>query len=82
MKDLKHIKRFNEASENLNISDVSGSYFITNYDNQIHNLNDVLHNIIEHDGWKEISVIGEDGDEIDSCRLYNSLKELLTKISK
>jgi hypothetical protein len=25
MKDLKHIKRFNEAQENLNISDVSGS---------------------------------------------------------
>jgi hypothetical protein len=28
MKDLKHIKRFNEAQENLNISDVSGSDFI------------------------------------------------------
>jgi hypothetical protein len=25
MKDLKHIKRFNESEENLNISDVSGS---------------------------------------------------------
>ncbi len=25
MKDLKHIKRFNEASENLNISDVRSS---------------------------------------------------------
>jgi len=25
MKDLKHIKRFNEATENLNISDVSDS---------------------------------------------------------
>jgi hypothetical protein len=25
MKDLKHIKRFNEAQENLNISDVSDS---------------------------------------------------------
>jgi hypothetical protein len=25
MKDLKHIKSFNEAQENLNISDVSGS---------------------------------------------------------
>ena len=25
MKDLKHIKRFNESDENLNISDVSGS---------------------------------------------------------
>jgi hypothetical protein len=26
MKDLKHIKRFNESEENLNISDVSDSY--------------------------------------------------------
>jgi hypothetical protein len=25
MKDLKHIRRFNESEENLNISDVSGS---------------------------------------------------------
>ena len=82
MKDKKHIQSFNEHGENLNISDVSGSYFIANYDNQIHNSNDVLHNIIEHDGWIEISVIGEDGHEIDSCRLYKSLKELLTEISK
>ena len=28
MKDLKHIKRFNESEENLNISDVSDSNFI------------------------------------------------------
>ena len=28
MKDLKHIKKFNEASENLNISDVSRTYTI------------------------------------------------------
>lgn len=27
MKDLNHIKRFNEAKENLNISDVSESIF-------------------------------------------------------
>ena len=27
MKNLKHIKRFNESEENLNISDVSDSYF-------------------------------------------------------
>ena len=27
MKDLKHIKRFNESEENLNISDVSESSF-------------------------------------------------------
>jgi hypothetical protein len=28
MKDLKHIKRFNESEENLNISDVSRSFTI------------------------------------------------------
>ncbi len=28
MKDLKHIKRFNESEENLSISDVSDSNFI------------------------------------------------------
>jgi hypothetical protein len=28
MKDLKHIKRFNESEENLNISDVSDSDFL------------------------------------------------------
>ena len=30
MKDLKHIKSFNEAQENLNISDVSDSDFLKN----------------------------------------------------
>ena len=28
MKDLKHIRRFNESDENLNISDVSGSLLV------------------------------------------------------
>ena len=31
MKDLKHIKRFNESDENLNISDVRSSKKLTNY---------------------------------------------------
>jgi hypothetical protein len=31
MKDLKHIKRFNEHQENLNISDVSDSYDFENF---------------------------------------------------
>jgi hypothetical protein len=31
MKDFKHIKRFNEAEENLNISDVRSSKKLTNY---------------------------------------------------
>jgi hypothetical protein len=34
MKDLKHIKSFNEATENLNISDVSNSLFFRYWDKQ------------------------------------------------
>jgi hypothetical protein len=34
MKDLKYIKRFNEAQENLNISDVSNSLFFRYWDKQ------------------------------------------------
>ena len=45
-------------------------------DNQIHNSNDRLHNIIEHETWTEISIIDSDGGEIESCCLYKSLKEL------
>ena len=30
MRDLKHVKSFNEATENLNISDVSDSNFLKN----------------------------------------------------
>jgi hypothetical protein len=36
MKDLKHIRRFNESEENLNISDVSDSDFIFNEMKTIH----------------------------------------------
>ena len=32
MKDLKHIKRFNESDENLNISDVRRSFSFTYQD--------------------------------------------------
>jgi hypothetical protein len=37
MKDLKHIKRFNESDENLNISDVSDSQKV-NWDDFIQDL--------------------------------------------
>ncbi len=33
MKDLKHIKRFNESEENLNISDVSGRFTLEDMEN-------------------------------------------------
>jgi hypothetical protein len=40
MKDLKHIKRFNESEENLNISDVSDS---NSYPlNEYKKLNDII----------------------------------------
>jgi len=63
--------------ENLNIFDVDGSYYISNMDNQIHNSNDKLHNIIIHAGWTEISIIDSDGSEIESCVLHKTLKDLL-----
>ena len=81
MKHLKTQQQFNEASENLNISDVNGSYYISNIDNQIHNSNDRLHNIIEHGKWTEISIIDSDGGETESCCLYKTLKDLLVAIS-
>jgi hypothetical protein len=40
MKDLKHIKRFNESEENLNISDVSDSLY---QDGSTRNENGLLH---------------------------------------
>ncbi len=45
MKDLKHIKRFNESEENLNISDVRRSFSFT-YDD--------LKTAFE-EGWKDYS---------------------------
>jgi hypothetical protein len=37
MKDLKHIKRFNESEENLNISDVISSFSLSYTDEQLEN---------------------------------------------
>lgn len=36
MKDLKHIKRFNESDKNLNISDVSDSVYLIRVSVKIH----------------------------------------------
>ena len=38
MKDLKHIKRFNESDENSNISDVSGSFISVSEQEPPHNV--------------------------------------------
>jgi hypothetical protein len=71
------IKNQNEVLEKLSISDISGNYFISNMDNQIHNSNDRLHNIIDHCSWTEISIVDSEGGEIESCVLYKTLEDLL-----
>lgn len=68
-----------EEKEN-NIQNIKGCYYISNLDNQIHNTMDRQHNIIEHGDWTEISIIDDDGYEIDSCSLYKSLEDLLVAI--
>jgi hypothetical protein len=44
MKDLKHIKRFNESEENLNVSDVINSVLTELY-NELSYLNDTIKNV-------------------------------------
>jgi hypothetical protein len=46
MKDLKHIKRFNESEENLNISDVSDS------------VNNIVYIVIDQDMHSYESILG------------------------
>ena len=66
MKDLKHIKKFNESDENLNISDVSDSDFIL----------DILKDIIKSKTKKTVDYMDEymtheelqrHGDNIFNC---------------
>lgn len=45
MKDLKHIKRFNESDENLNISDVNGSKINEDRDYKYNELLNELRNV-------------------------------------
>jgi hypothetical protein len=64
------------------LSNIEGKYYISNIDNQIHNVSDKLHNIIKHDdGTVSISLIDEDGCECDYCTLYNTLQDLLVAIN-
>lgn len=67
--------------EENNIQNIKGWYYISNLDNQIHNVMDSQCNIIEHDDWTEISIINDDGCEIDSCAIYKSLQDLLVAIN-
>lgn len=66
---------------NLPIFSVSGSYFISNIDNGIHNAIDYPNKrIIDWGQWKEISILDSEGGEIDSCTLYETLNDLLEVI--
>lgn len=56
MKDLKHIRRFNKASENLNISDVSESKITKRK-----LLNKLMNIMMELDNEGKIEDIGEKG---------------------
>jgi hypothetical protein len=66
MKDLKHIKRFNESDENLNISNISDSDFIL----------DIIKDIIKSKTKKTVDYMDEymtheelqrHGDNIFNC---------------
>ena len=70
-----------EKDGNLPIFNASGSYFISNIDNGIHNAIDYQNKlIIDWGQWKEISILDSEGGEIDSCTLYETLNDLLKVI--
>jgi len=52
MKDLKHIKRFNESEENLNISDVMSSV-IQKINDEISNSEREMDSCRKYDAYKE-----------------------------
>ena len=60
MKDLKHVKRFNESSENLNISDVRSSDFIN-----------LQFEVVEYNNNIEKGDFFIDGDTIHCCSRVN-----------
>ena len=67
MKDLKHIRRFNEATENLNISDVISRLsslnrykFIVNYDADNATLSDKKDKNGDYVKWEDIQKILND----------------------
>ena len=52
MKDLKHIKRFNESEENLNISDIMSSV-IQKINDEISNSEREMDSCRKYDAYKE-----------------------------
>ena len=71
MKDLKHVKRFNESEENLNISDVSESKKLSSWE-----LNSKIEKII-NSNMKEIPY---EGTEVDKYGLRSSILELIYEL--
>lgn len=55
-------------------------YYISNIDYQIHNTNDVNHRIIDWGNWVEVSILDNEGSEIDSCVSYNKIEELINNL--
>jgi hypothetical protein len=67
MKDLKHIKRFNESVENLNISDVSESILSTEFYSNI--ISDLFYDL-------------DDIDEQERMLICDMVEDLTTLIDK
>lgn len=87
MKDLKHIKSFNESEENLNISDVSkfemigsdmdeildGIHFINeNYDDSV-KLKPMDWSLLVSDNYSVFVKFEPEGDEIKHFRFMNDM---------
>ncbi len=71
MEDNKHIKKFNEHQENLNISDVSGSKKLSSYE-----LNSKIEKILN----SNIKEIPYDGTEVNKYGLRDSILGLVYEL--
>ena len=69
MKDNKHIKRFNEHQENLNISDVSNSVFSITEEQ--------LSELIEKLGDKIQGMLNREGRSTKGLALTNSVSDTI-----
>jgi arsenate reductase-like glutaredoxin family protein len=74
MKDLKHIKRFNESEENLNISDVSNSVFSITEEQ--------LDKLIEKVGDKITSTLDREGRSTKGLSIKNSVSDTIKSYLK
>ena len=65
------------------MSKIKGKYFISNIDNEIHNVDDFPNKrIINWETWKEIEIHDVEGLAIDSCVIYDSLETLIKRINE